>query len=181
MAKKNLKFYNFLNRLLITGLLTVICLIVLKKDVSLKQFFYDKFLSTNFNFSYVNNLYQKYFGSSVPFGNLFHDTQSVFNEKLSYDSYDTYLDGVSLNVDDNYLVPALDSGLVIFMGDKDGYGKTVIIQQSNGIDVWYGNLSDISVKMYAYVSAGDFIGGCDKNLYLVFKKDGKVLDFKKYI
>lgn len=173
--------YGFINRLLITALLTIACLIVFKKNSSLKQNFYNKFLSQNFNFAYVNNLYTKYFGSSIPFGGFFDNVTSVFNESLVYDGYDEYLDGVSLNVSDNYLVPNIGVGLVIFIGEREGYGNTVIVQQSNGIDVLYGNLNDVSVKMYSYVSSGEFIGNCSNNLYLVFKKDGNVLDFKKYI
>ena len=50
-----------------------------------------------------------------------------------------------------------------------------------GVDIWYSNMNDISVDMYEYVSKGGFIGNCRDNLVLVFKKDGKVIDYKKYI
>lgn len=180
MHSKSGHLTSFMNRFLITGLLTVLCLIVLKKNVSLKQFFYDKFLSDNFDFAVVNNLYKKYFGSSIPFGK-FDSITPVFNEKLSYSEYFPYLDGVSLVVSDNYLVPVIDSGLVVFIGEKDGYGKTVILEQADGTDVWYSNLNDVSVKLYEYVSGGNFIGNCSGNLYLVFKKDGNVLDYEDFI
>ena len=36
--------------------------------------------------------------------------------------------------------------------------------------------------MYDYVSKGSFIGEVNgDNLYLVFQKDGKFLDYKKYV
>ena len=174
-------FVRFLNRFLITGLITVICLIVFKKNVYLKNSFYDNVLDVNFNFSYFNNLYQKYFGSVLPFGEFFSDTEPVFSESLVYSDISSFLDGASLSVGSDYLVPSLDNGLVVFVGDKGEYGNTVIIKNGDGIDVWYSNLKYIDVSMYEYVSSGSLIGSCDDNLYLVFKKDGNVLDYKKYI
>lgn len=173
------KIYGFLNRLLITCLLTVLCLILFKKNSSFKESFYNKFFSDNFDFAYVNNLYIKYFRSKLPFNNVF--SEPVFNEKLVYDSANSYLDGVSLNVSFDYSVPSVDSGLVIFVGQKEGYGKTVIIENKDGIDIWYSNLNSVNVKLYSYVSEGSIIGNCSDLLYLVFKKDGNVLDYKKYI
>ena len=181
MSSNTFKFDSILNRFLITGVLTILCLIFLKKNSNFKKFFDDNVMSVNFNFSSANVLYKKYFGGTLPFSDLFSLTNTVFNENLVYDGYSDYLDGVSLNVGTDYLVPSLDTGLVVFVGFKENYGNTIIIQQANGIDVWYSNLSSISVDMYEYVSKGSFVGSCDENLYLVFKKDGNVLDYKKYV
>jgi len=79
------------------------------------------------------------------------------------------------------LIPALDDGIVIFVGEKEGYGKTVIVQQESGIDVWYSNIKEINVKVYDYIKKGELIGSVDNNLYLVFIKNGEVIDYKKYI
>lgn len=178
---KKSAFDVILNRILITGVLTIVCLIFLKRNASFKSFFYNNVLSINFNFASINSLYSKYFGGSLPFSDIFSETKTVFNEHLNYDGSSDYLDGVSLNVGSDYLVPSLDTGLVVFIGDKEGYGNTIIVQQVNGVDVWYSNLSDVSVNMYEYVSKGSFIGNCDNNLILVFKKDGNVLDYRKYV
>ncbi len=92
-----------------------------------------------------------------------------------------YEDGVKLTVESNYLVKSLDSGIVVFIGDKDKYGKTVIIQQMNGVDVFYGNVTS-SVNMYDYVEKGSLIGETiDTNLYLAFQKEGSFVDYKEYI
>lgn len=175
------RVYGFISRCLITGVLVIILLICFKKDSSFKSSFYDKLLSTDFNFSYVNNLYKEYFGSPIPFGDLLSKAEPVFDEKISYDGYESYLDGVSLNVGADYMVPVIKTGLVVFVGDKESYGKTIIVKDSDGVDTWYSNLNSVSVKLYEYVSSGDIIGGCSNKLYLVFKKDGNVLDFKKFI
>ena len=174
-------FVRFLNKFLITCLITIICLILFKKNASFKKYFNDKVLSVNFDFASINSIYKKYFGGTLPFSNIVPDTESVFSEKLSYISFSDYLDGVNLVVSDNYLVPSISDGLVVFIGEKEGYGNTVIVSGSDGVDTWYSNMKDVSVSMYQYISSGSFIGDCSKNLYLVFKKDGNVLDYKKYI
>lgn len=175
-------FFNiFLNKILITGLITIVSLILFKKNASFKKYFNDNVLSVNFNFASINSLYTKYFGGTLPFKKIIPDPVLVFNEKLSYNDVSDYLDGVSLGVSDDYLVPSIGDGLVVFIGEKEGYGNTVIIEGSDGVDIWYSNMNDISVSLYEYVSDGSFIGNCSNNLYLVFKKDGKVLDYKKYI
>ena len=55
------------------------------------------------------------------------------------------------------------------------------VKQSDGIDVWYSNIGNIGVQLYDYVSKGTLVGECNDSLYLVFKKDGNVLDYKEYI
>ena len=170
-------FVRFLNRFLITCLITIICLILFKKNSSFKAYFNDKVLSVNFNFASINSIYKKYFGSPLPFSSIIPKTEPVFNERLSYTAVNDYLDGVSLSVSDNYLVPSISDGLVVFIGEKEGYGNTVIVEGSDGVDTWYSNMSDVSVSLYQYISNGSFIGNCSKNLYLVFKKDGNVIDY----
>ena len=59
-----------------------------------------------------NGIYKKqqaYVKSSVKDLN---NTDLVFNEKLSYDSYEDYYDGVKLFVNQNYMIPSLGTGLV---------------------------------------------------------------------
>ena len=71
--------------------------------------------------------------------------------------------------------------MVLFIGDKDNYGKTIIIEDLNGIYYWYGNISTTSLKLYDYVEEGSFIGEADKALYMVFSKDDKYLNYEDYI
>ena len=92
------------------------------------------------------------------------------------------MDGVELEVASNYLVPNLESGMVIFVGEKENLGKTVIIEQVNGVEVWYSNLSSININIYDYVEKGSLIGEVsDQKLYLTFKKDGQILNYEYYI
>ena len=89
---------------------------------------------------------------------------------------------MELEVSKEYLTPALESGIVVFMGEKEDYGTTIIIQQIDGVDVWYCNIEAKDIKMYDYVKKGALIGQVKSNkLYLVFQKEGKYLNYKEYI
>ena len=51
----------------------------------------------------------------------------------------------------------------------------------DGVDEWYGNIENVNVKLYDYVSKGELLGDCNNYLYLVYKKDGKVLNYEEYL
>lgn len=182
MKNKNFWFKQ-ITKLCFSLIILFTTLIILKAKPELKDVVYYQVYEKNISFSTINSIYEKYVGSALPFDNLFkEETNPVFNESLEYSEANKYLDGVKLTVNSNYLVPALDSGLVIFIGEKENYGKTIIIQQANGIDVWYSGIDTTSVKLYDYVDKGSFVGEVAENIfYLVFKKDGEVLDYQNYI
>lgn len=174
---------KYISRILIVIILTLIVLIGIKTHEGFKKGVYKHVFNTNFSFATVNKWYQDIFGSPLPFKDLFKDKIiPVFNETLTYSDKKDYLDGVELTVSNKYLTPALESGIVIFVGNKDDYGKTVIVQQINGIDVWYSNLSGVNVGLYDFIEKGSLIGETiDDKLYLVFEKDGEKLDYNEYI
>lgn len=180
---KNNSLFIFMTKFLITALLTLILLIGTKQSPKLKQEVYKHVYDTNFSFAYFNQLYQKTFGSPMPFSNFLKEPiQATFKEKLTYKKQEAYKEGVKLSVAKEYLVPIKNSGLVVFVGEKEGYGNTVIIGQMDGIDLWYGNLKEVNVKLYDYVEEGSLLGeALDQTLYLVFKKEGTALDYKEYL
>ncbi len=79
------------------------------------------------------------------------NNQMVMNGHLVYKSIESYKDGEVLSLSSNTLINNLTSGVVVFVGEKDDYGETVIIQGVDGVDIWYGNLTNVSVKLYDYV------------------------------
>lgn len=134
-------------------------------------------LETNFEFSKINTLYNKYIGKLTD-----ENTEVVSgNQLLEYTSKEKYNDGVKLTVGENYNVNLLESGIVVYIGEKEGYGNTIIVQQSNGIDAWYGNIENVDVKIYDYIEKGTIIGNANKTLYLVFQKNGEILNYEDYI
>ena len=179
--KDNNKSIN-LTKFLLVIILTLITLIAIKKDIKFKELFYKYIYEDSINFAKINEYYEKIFGSYIPFEDTTNKVTPVFNEKLTYISSNKYLDGVKLTVENNYLVPVLQSGLVVYMGEKEGYGNTVIVQGIDGIDIWYGNVNNISISLYDYIDKKSLLGTTkDDVLYLVYKKDGEILNYEEYL
>lgn len=179
-SKSNL-FKNIVLRVLITIIVTLILLIGFKMNNNFKKTFYHYVYEENFPFSAVKNFLQEKFGTSLTFDKIVTD-EEVFNEKLSYKNKSLYHDGVKLTVSSEYMIPSLESGIVVYIGEKENYKQVVIVQQMNGVDVWYGNIKQANVKLYDYVEKGSLIGQVDnKTLYLVFQKEGKFVDYQSYL
>lgn len=181
--KNENKFKKFLLKLskqiLVCIVLFLIGLIILKYDKQNSNKIHKFLYENNISFASINKIYQKYFGSILPQNK---NTQKVFEEKLEYNEANIYEDGVALTTKNNYLVPILESGIVIFVGEKDNYGKTIIIQGEDKKNIWYGNLSNTNVGLYDYVTKGEFLGEVSNNtLYLVYEQDGKYLNYKDYL
>lgn len=173
--------YSFIIKTLILVLLGLIALIFIKKDEENKHLVYKYVFENNLSFTSIKSVYNKYLGGILPFDNIIPIDTPVFNEKLKYKSLNKYKDGIVLSVDKNYLVPVQEEGIITFIGEKEGYGKTVIIESENLV-IWYGNLGDVSANLYDYIKKGIFLGETvDDKLYLVYKKDGKVIDYNEFI
>lgn len=179
MKKNNIGTIFFI-KLLISIVITLIILILIKSSNSFKNDFYKQVFSNNISFTKLKSEYNKYLGNFDIFDKVVKE-ETVFNEQLTYESSENYLDGVKLNIVSNYLVPINESGIVVFIGPKENYGNTVIIQRIDGIDELYGNIENVNVKLYDYVSKGELLGEAIDTLYLVYKKDGKVLNYEEYL
>lgn len=129
-------------------------------------------------FTKIKGWYEDLFGEVLPTQD---NTQTVFNGKLVYKEISDYYDGEKLVVSKNTLVNNITSGVVVFSGEKDNYGNTVIIQGIDGVDIWYGNLENVSVSLYDYIETGNVIGQTkDEYLYLVIKKDNEYIKYENY-
>lgn len=178
---KKFNYRKYINRILFLIVLFLINLIIMKKSTTYKDFIYNKVYNNNFSFAKVKEFYNKYLGGVDSLNKVVKNTTPVFNETLTYKSKSKYLDGVKLEVSTNYLVPIIKEGLVVFLGEKEGYGNVIIIQGVDDINIWYGNMSNTSVKLYDYVEKGSLLGEVSNNtLYLVYEKDGKFLDIEEY-
>lgn len=172
------KFKIFTIKLLLLIVIFISTLIVIK-DNDKKEWIKNNVLEKNISFTYLKKEYTKYFGNVLPFLINF-DSEMVFKEELTYSNINKYYDGVMLSVSYNYLVPALKDGIVVFIGEKENYGKTLIIENDNET-IWYSNIN-ANVNLYDEIREGQYLGDTiDDKLYLVFKKDGVILDYKKYI
>lgn len=173
---------KFVIKIMVCAIIFLSSLIIIKTNPNYKSTIYRYVYEDTFSFAKINNLYQKYFGNVLPFDNIAPNTQLVFNETLKYNDISLYKDGAKLTVVDNYLIPVLESGIVVFIGEKENYGNTIIVQQINGVDVWYGNLGNNDIKLYDYVEKGSLLSEVKGDyMYIAFQKEGKFLDYKKYI
>lgn len=173
---------SIIKRTLLTTTIILTLLIICNLSEPAKNFLNKYIFETNYNFSKINSFYKKYL-LDLPKKTLKDDKDKPVssNKLLEYTDIIEYKEGAELTIEDNYNVKMLESGLVVFIGEKEDYGNTIIVQQSNGIDVTYGNVSTTDIKVYDYIEKGTIIGTANKKLYLNFTKDGEVLDYKTYI
>jgi stage IV sporulation protein FA len=177
------KIYYFLIQCLLCVVLFLFLAILCKGNSDYKSVIQDKLYHDNFEFSYFKGIYNKYLGGVFPLWNVSElETSSVFYEKLIYSDISSYEDGAILSVSNNYLVPSMDDGIVVYVGKKDNYNNVVIVKNQDGIDVWYGNICNTLVKLYDNIESGTYLGeSCDSTIYLVYKNGDEYLDYHKYL
>lgn len=172
--KKYLK--SFTIRVLISVVLFLLIGILINKNDKFLLFYKNNVYDKNFNFSFINNYINKYFGK------IFYVDQNItsVNKEINYKTYNTYKDGVEL-IGVTTVYP-LKSGIVVYLGEKEEYGPTIIIQGMDGMDYWYANITDINIKLYDYVDTTTVIANTiDNKLYMVFIKENKILNYEDYI
>ena len=80
------------------------------------------------------------------------------------------------------MVEVLVPGIIVFDGEKDDLGNTIIVQGNDGVDVWYSCVTMKEKGLYDYVSKGDILG-ISNDVYVTISiyEDGKLLDYEEYI
>lgn len=99
--------------------------------------------------------------------------------------------GIMIETGKGAPVQAINDGTVTFVGLKEGLGKTVIVQHSSdNTETWYGNLSDVKVRLFEYIDKRAVVGsvsdsdGEDKSkgkYYFAVKKGDEFIDPIKVI
>lgn len=179
--KKNHLFLKIMNKGLSAILIGLIALIVMEYSPKFKTFMNEEVLGKNISFGFIGNLYKKYFGNVLP-TNSEDNIAKVFNEKISFSDIKTYENGSLLTVDKNYLIPAINSGVIVFIGEKDNLGKVIVVEQEDKKTVTYGHILNTSLNLYDYIEKGKFIGEVEDNsLYLSILEDNNYLDIKTYL
>ena len=177
---KKRKINILISKFLLSIILFLLFIIGHRKINGFDNLIYEKVYNNSFSFAKINSWYQSHFGNLFPIKSI--DEVQVFNESISYIDKNPYLDGVLLNVSDNYIVPSITNGIVIYIGNKDKYGSVIIVEDEKGIDTWYCNINIGNINMYDYIKNGDYLGeAIDNKLILVFQKNGEVEDYNKYI
>lgn len=176
------KYISFLftRTLLAIIVILVSAIYVNMNDKNLKNY-REKLFEKSLSFNKISKSYNKVFGKVLPLEIEKGTTKTVFNDGLSYSKIDKYENGFKLNMTSN-AVTSLYDGIVVFIGNKDNYKNTVIVQGSDGVDIWYGNVSNVSVTLYDYITKDTIIGeAADNTLYLVFNKENEYLGYEEYL
>lgn len=173
---------NLVSRFLITIILVLISAIYINSNEQNLLNYKDVVFSQNFSFAKINNWYQKYFGEIIPLEIENETTKTVFNDELVYTAIEKYHDGQKLTVSSNSIINTITSGIIVYMGEKENYGNVVIVQGIDGVDIWYGNVTNADLTLYDYIEEGTILGESKENyIYLVLSKDGEYLDYENYI
>ena len=176
------KIYFYIIKCLVCVIVFLGLGIFCKLDSNNKELVYKKVYQEHLEFSKVKAFYNKYLGGVMPLEGISSGTKAVFNEKLIYKSSSSYLDGALLEVDYNYLVPVIENGIVVFIGEKELYGNVVIVEGDSGISTWYGNICNSMVKIYDVIDKGSYLGEvCDNKLFVAYSKGGQFLNYKDYL
>lgn len=161
--KKNNYIKVFMSKLFTIVIFSMLVIICSNYFPSFKNFLIDDVLNKTMDFSKVNSIMDKFKPNKEV---------SVFKEED-----ERYKDGYKIKGNE---VKLKSSGIVVFIGEKDDYGNTIVVQQSDGYYAWYGNIKE-EVKLYDYIESGSLVGTSEDFYYYVLYKDDKpVLNENQY-
>ncbi len=170
---------NLVSRVLLSVIFVLLSVIFTNISKENKELYKEIVLEDSLEFQKINNLYQKYFGG-VDIVKNSKDTP-VFLNTINYSNIEKYQNGVKLYVNLGEAVSVITSGIVVFKGEKDNLGNTVIIQGNDGVDIWYSNITDTDINIYDYVEAGSILGTSNGEfIILTINKDGKYISYEEY-
>ena len=172
--KNNNKISKIFSKILISLIIVFSSLIFTSISENNKNLFKKYVFEKTFNFIEFKSLYNKLSGTKI------NNEQLVFSDVIEYESKEKYLDGEKYLVKENTPVKSLVGGVVVFTGEKENYNKCIIIQGNNGYDFLYGNLDNIDVNLYDYISNEKIIGSSLNEFYLVISKDDKYYTYEEY-
>ena len=180
------KLIKYLRSLILRTMVVIVLFLIMaimsKANNTYKDLIVTNLYEKNISFTKIKKLYDKYLGGITPLDKLIDQEITVFNEELSYENVSKYHDGAKLEVNKNYLVPVLEEGMVIYIGEKENYGNVIIVEDINGLNIWYGNMETTTAKLYDYVNKSTYLGTTKDNiLYLVYQKDGQFLNYEEYL
>jgi len=181
-SNNKIKYLKFLiSRILLSIILIISICIYIKMDdkniIYIEKYFFEETLE----FTKINNWYQEKVGKLIP--SVKEDSTLVFSSsEIKNQKYENYEDGVKISLSKNSPVSVLNGGIVVYIGEKEKYGNTLILQGNDGIDYWYGGITNISVNLYDYIEKNTLIGEVSNDyLYLVLQENGKYLKYEDII
>jgi stage IV sporulation protein FA len=179
---KNLKYFkNLISRTLLAIIFVLGSMIFTNISDKNKELYQNIVLTNSLSFTKINNLYQSIFGSVDVINTKTNDASTVFSGSIKYSNMENYQNGVKLTVGINETVNVITSGIIVFIGEKENLGNTIIIQGNDGADIWYSNITDTDLTIYDYIESGSILGTSNsEDIYLTIEKDGKYISYEEY-
>lgn len=173
---------NLLSKFLLSIIFLMVSIILIKSNSNIKTFYQEDILTKQINFTKFNDFYTKYFGNILPDYTVPSvPTQMASNTEFDYNNGTPYLNGTKLETTENYPVPIITSGIIVFLGEKDSLGPTCIVQGIDGIDIWYSHIDTSSLNLYDYVTEGKILAPTESNyFYLTIDSNGNYLTYDTY-
>lgn len=178
---KNLKYVKGLISRSLVAIIFVLCSIIFTNVSDKNKELYQKYvLEDSLEFTKINELYQSLFGK-VDMTSKKDDDSSLVSGNITYTNIEPFKNGVKLTVGMNEVVNVITSGIVVFIGEKDDLGNTIIVQGNDGVDIWYSNITDTDIKVYDYIESGSILGTSNaEDIYITICKDGEYMSYEEY-
>jgi Peptidase family M23. len=128
----------------------------------------QNYLRTNFNFSQATGWFETNVLSMIPFFDRPQATQSVSGDIIYNQVGDKLYQGNDTKLN------AVNSGIVTNV-QKD----SITVNQDNGIQVIYGNLSDIQVGLYDHIQKGEMLAMYEASFSMQFFKGEEIISYEQ--
>ncbi|MFP7253429.1 M23 family metallopeptidase [Terribacillus goriensis] len=120
-------------------------------------------LTEEFPFATVNSWYQERFGDPVALSPGGDSTDTVEAQAMPVNGtvvqpFEESKEGILIESSQQSDVVAVDEGIVIFAGNDQDTGKTIILQHADKSKSIYGHLHAIEVNQYQRIGANEKIG-----------------------
>ncbi len=161
----------FIFKILVSVCLVLVVAILFRNQSSTfdpARDFVKKTMEKDFQFATVSVWYEEKFGEPLAFfqapneqngeGDTLEQQYALPASGRILEEFDVNGQRIMIETEKDANIPAMDEGFIRFIGEKEGFGKTVIIKHGDNSETWYGNLSNISVSLYEYIEKGKNVG-----------------------
>jgi len=145
-------------------------------------------LTEEFPFAKVNVWYQETFGSPLAFSSEEREKALGTEQTLALpvtgnvqETFQTNGKGIMIAPKETTDVSVMREGVIIFAGNDRETNKTVVVQHADGSKTTYGNLSEMDVHLYQFVTTNQHIGKftpteASETVYFAIEKDDHYID-----
>lgn len=176
--KPTKKSNPFVTKILLSIIICLVSLIYINGGTNNKENFEKFFYSKSLPFNKFNKILNKYIDPNIIKTEKTPKTSMVFDEVYE-EKKELYQNGTKIKYSSLKAIKNIMSGIVVFIGEKDNLGNTIIIQGVDGYDIWYSNISNSNIKIYDYVEKDSVLGDTE-DLVITISKDGKFISYEEY-